>query len=86
MTLPESSPHICRKGAVAPFVELAIFACADAYSIAGILNSFCMQNLGSPIAGGLFHQSSVGSVTGVVLDNGRLVVIKAHQPERPREF
>jgi hypothetical protein len=35
-----------------------------------------MGNLGSPISGGLFHQSSVGSVTGVVLDDGRSVVIK----------
>jgi hypothetical protein len=68
-----------------PFVELAIFECADAYCIAGILNAFCMRNLGSPVAEGLFHQSSVGSVTGVVLDDGRSVVIKAHQPERSRE-
>jgi hypothetical protein len=35
-----------------------------------------MGNLGTPISGGLFHQSSVGSVTGVVLDDGRSVVIK----------
>jgi hypothetical protein len=69
-----------------PFVELAIFECADPYSIAGILNAFCMQNLGCPIAEGLFHQSSVGSVTGIVLDDGRSVVIKAHQPERSHEF
>jgi hypothetical protein len=69
-----------------PFVELAIFEYAEAYSIAGTLDTFCMRNLGSPIAGGLFHQSSVGSVTGVVLDDGRSVVIKAHQPERSREF
>jgi Phosphotransferase enzyme family len=69
-----------------PFVERAIYECADAYSIAGILNAFCMRNLCSPIAGGLFHQSSVGSVTGVVLDDGRSIVIKAHQPERSREF
>jgi hypothetical protein len=69
-----------------PFVELAIFECADAYSIAGILNAFCVRSLGSPIAGGLFHQSSIGSVSGVVLEDGRSVVIKAHQPERSREF
>lgn len=69
-----------------PLVELAIFECADAYSIAGLLNAFCVRNLGRPIAEGLFHQSSIGSVTGVILDDGRSVVIKAHQPERSREF
>lgn len=69
-----------------PFVELAIFECADAYSIAGFLNAFCVRNLGSRIAKGLFHQSSIGSVSGVVLEGGRSVVIKAHQPERSREF
>jgi hypothetical protein len=78
--------HLREWEASPAFVELAIFECADAYSIAGILNAFCMRNLGSPIAGGLFHQSSVGSVTGVILDDGRSVVIKAHQPERSREF
>jgi hypothetical protein len=69
-----------------PFVELAIFECANAGSIARFLNVFCMRNLGFPIVRGLFHQSSVGSVTGVVLDDGRSVVIKGHQPERSREF
>jgi len=69
-----------------PFVELAIFECADAYSIAGMLNAFCTRNFGFSVAGGLFHQSSIGSVTGVVLEDGRSVVIKAHQPNRSREF
>jgi hypothetical protein len=78
--------HLQEWASLPAFVELAIFECADAYSIAGILNSFCMQNLGSPIATGLFHQSSIGSVTGVVLEDGRSIVIKAHQPDRSREF
>jgi hypothetical protein len=68
------------------FVELAIYESADAYSIAGILNSFCVQNLGFSVAAGLFHQSSIGSVTGIVLGDGRSIVIKAHQPDRSREF
>ncbi len=76
-----------REWASSPaFVELAIFECADAYSIALILNSFCVQNLGAPVAAGLFHQSSIGSVTGIVLQDGRSIVIKAHQPDRSREF
>jgi hypothetical protein len=68
------------------FVELAIFACDDALAIAESVNSFCVQNLGAPVARGLFHQSSIGSVTGVTLEDGRSVVIKAHQPERSRQF
>jgi hypothetical protein len=64
------------------FVELAIYDSADASFIAETLNEFCLRSLGSPVARGLFHQSSIGSVTGVVLDDGRSVVIKAHQPDR----
>jgi hypothetical protein len=33
---------------------------------------------------GLFHQSSVGSVTGIRLEDRRAVVIKAHQPGQSR--
>jgi hypothetical protein len=68
------------------YVELAVYECADADAIAGMLDDFCRRNLGSPIAAGLFHQSSIGSVTGVALEDGRSVVIKAHQPGRSREF
>jgi hypothetical protein len=78
--------HLLEWASSPAFVELAIFDCADANSIAGILNSFCVQDLGSPVATGLFHQSSVGSVTGVVLQDGRSIVIKSHQPDRSREF
>jgi hypothetical protein len=35
---------------------------------------------------GLFHQSSIGSVTAVALADGRRLVIKAHQPDRPIEL
>jgi hypothetical protein len=69
-----------------PFVELAIFDCADPRAIATILNSFCLQSLGAPVAAGLFYQSSIGSVAGIALEDERRVVIKAHQPDRSREF
>jgi hypothetical protein len=68
------------------FVELAVFATDDATAIAETLNLFCLQILGAPVRRGLFHRSSIGSVTGVVLDDGRSVVIKAHQPEQSRQF
>src|SRR5262245_11148230 len=65
-----------------PFVEVAIFATDDAMAIAQAIDGFCREQLGAPVARGLFHQSSIGSVTGAVLTDGRAVVIKAHQPER----
>jgi hypothetical protein len=67
-----------------PFVELAVFATGNAARIAEALNSFCLQILGARVRRGLFHQSSIGSVTGILLEDGRAVVIKAHQPEQSR--
>jgi Phosphotransferase enzyme family len=67
-----------------PFVELAVFATDDAAVIAETINSFCLHALGAGVQRGLFHQSSVGSVTGILLEDGRAAVIKAHQPERSR--
>jgi hypothetical protein len=83
---PVVAAHLQEWEPSPAFVELAIYECADPRSIARILNAFCLQNLGSAVARGLFHQSSIGSVTGVVLEDGRSVVIKAHQPGRSREF
>src|ERR1700758_4891097 len=74
--------HLVEWKPSPPFVELAIYETTDATFIAKTLNKFCRQNLGSRVAHGLFHQSSIGSVTGVVLEDGRSVVIKAHQPGR----
>ena len=78
--------HLLEWDTSPAFVELAIFACDHAPAIAETVNSFCVQNLGAHVARGLFHQSSIGSVTGVTLEDGRSVVIKAHQPERSRQF
>lgn len=61
-------------------VELAIFGTDDAYRIAGALDGLCVAALGAPIAGARFYASSVGSVAGVVLADGREVVVKSHQP------
>jgi hypothetical protein len=68
------------------FVELAIFESDDATEIAGAIDAFCDRHLRARVARGLFHRSSIGSVTGVELADGRQVVIKAHQPERTRAF
>jgi len=63
------------------YVELAIFESDDARITAAAIDAFCARHLGARVARGLFHQSSIGSVTGVMLSDGRRVVIKAHQPD-----
>src|SRR5690348_4766999 len=74
--------HLAEWEPSPAFVELAIYDSTDALFIAKTLGEFCLRTLGSAVARGLFHQSSVGSVTGVLLEDGRSVVIKAHQPDR----
>src|SRR4051812_45722401 len=69
-----------------PFVEQAIFATDDGHVIALAIDAFCRQHLGVGVARALFHQSSIGSVTGLTLEDGRSVVIKVHQPERSFAF
>ena len=78
--------HLCEWNNSPPFVELAVFGTDDAMAIAGTIDAFCTRHLEAQVARGLFHQSSIGSVTGVALANGRRVVIKAHQPDRPMQF
>lgn len=56
------------------FVELAIFKSDDARVIAAAIDAFCARHLGARVAGGLFHQSSIGSVTGVMLSEARAFV------------
>ncbi len=69
-----------------PFVELAIFDSDDALLIARAIDAFCLERLGARVARGIFHRSSIGSVTGVELEDERRVVIKAHQPDRTHDF
>jgi hypothetical protein len=74
--------HLREWDSSPAFVEIAIFESDDAAAIAETIDAFCDRHLGARVARGLFHQSSIGSVTGVALADGRRVVIKAHQPER----
>jgi len=74
--------HLAEWEPYPAFVELAIYDSADASFVAKTLNEFCLRTLGSPVARSLFHQSSIGSVTGILLEDGRSIVIKAHQPDR----
>jgi len=63
-----------------PFVELAIYGTSDAAVIAAQLDALARRVLGSQITGARFCNASFGSVSGVVLADGREVVIKVYQP------
>lgn len=64
-------------------LEESIYGIADPDAIADRVDEFCRSALGASIAEYLFYQSSIGSVSGVRLADGRAVVIKAHPPTQP---
>jgi hypothetical protein len=64
----------------APYPELDVFASADARAIIDQVDRFCRQHLGSGLAGYLFYSGTVGSTHGVVLADGREVVVKIRPP------
>lgn len=63
-----------------PVVEPAIYGTADPAAIAGAIAAVVRATTGREIARAAFYSASVGSVAGVTLDDGRRVVVKAHQP------
>lgn len=63
-----------------PFVELAVFGTADAGAIVEQVDGFARRHLGAGVAGYLFCGASVGSTHGLVLADGRRVVLKARPP------
>ena len=73
--------HLAEWGGT-PHVERAIFGTDDPETIVAAVDAFCRDELGAPIARYRFYQSSIGSVHGVELGDGRAVVVKAHPPER----
>lgn len=68
-----------------PFVELAVFGSKEPAVIAGAIERFCAIHLGADPVSGLFWNASVGVAAGLVLDDDRVVVVKAHQPEVDRD-
>ena len=74
-----------REWGGAPHVELTLFGTADARTIAAEIAAFCRRELGSAPARGLWHQSSIGAVSGLQLEDGRRVVVKGHQPHKSLE-
>src|SRR5438094_9661642 len=69
-----------------PFVELEIFESADTLFIARLLDTFCQEHLGAPVAEFLFYESSQGAVTGVRLEDERRIVLKVHKPSQSFTF
>jgi hypothetical protein len=63
-----------------PFVELDIFGTADPSEILAAIDGFVRGTMRASIAGYLFQATSISSVHGVVLDDGREVVVKAKPP------
>jgi hypothetical protein len=63
-----------------PFVERDVFGTVDPERIAGAIDAFTRAHLGASVAGYLFQTTSVSSVHGVVLEDGREIVIKAKPP------
>jgi len=63
-----------------PFVERDVFGCVEPERIAGMIDAFVRAELGASVAGYLFQTASVSSVHGIVLDDGREIVIKAKPP------
>jgi Ser/Thr protein kinase RdoA (MazF antagonist) len=67
-------------------VERLIFDAENDEEIQAIIELFCRETLGVPVRGTLFRRTSVGVVFGVELEDGRRVVVKAHQPRQSSEF
>lgn len=64
-------------------LEQRIYGTVDPDAIASAVDAFCVAHLDAVIDEYLFYQSSIGSVSGVRLLDGRSVVIKAHPPTQP---
>lgn len=67
-------------------VERAVFGTAEPATITAEIERFVRTELGSPVREPLFFESSVGSVFGLLLADGREVVVKAHQPREPPAY
>ncbi len=65
-------------------VEEIVFGTRALSEVASIVDHFCARELGAGISEVLFRVTSVGVVVGARLDDGRRVVVKAHQPRETR--
>jgi hypothetical protein len=61
-------------------VERHVFASGDPAAIAACIDGVCRAVLGAGVVSSTFAEKSVGIVVGLRVDDGRDVVVKAHQP------
>jgi Ser/Thr protein kinase RdoA (MazF antagonist) len=67
-------------------VERGVFGSAQPQELASAVDRWCREHLGAPIERYEFFESSSGSVHGVVLTDGRSVVVKAHRAAVTRDY
>lgn len=66
-------------------MEELVFGTREGAAMDAAVDGFCRQALGAGVAETIFRAASVGVVFGVGLEDGRRVVVKAHQPRESRE-
>lgn len=67
-------------GSPEPALERAIFGTDEPTRIARQLEDFASEHLSARVAGSLFYGTSVGCTFGLLLADGRRVVVKARPP------
>jgi hypothetical protein len=67
-------------------VEREVFGTAVPEEIADAVDAWCRAHLGAPVERYEFFESSSGSVNGVVLTDGRAVVVKGHRAAVSHDF
>lgn len=66
-------------------VEELVFGTRDLGEVDSLVDRFCAAELGAGVSEIVFRATSVGVVFGVLLSDGRRVVVKAHQPRESSE-
>lgn len=69
-----------RGGWTGPVIETALLGADEPESIARLLAGWTAEHLGSPPAKAEWYHASSGVVVGWRLEDGRRVVVKAHEP------
>jgi hypothetical protein len=62
-------------------LEDVLLGTSDAAAIVGMLDAFCGRALGADLDVVTFYRRGVGAVFGVLLTDGRRIVVKVHRPE-----